>query len=111
MNIIIYIPHTHTHTHTGVQAITELARQVDEAVPKVVEAAVALKRAPPEDLMAAKASLDSAWREWADKVQQLTAATDDIVDPEDFLAVSGEHVLPVISLSSVVFLTSISLHI
>ena len=58
-------------------------------MPKVVEAAVALKKAPPEDLMAAKARLDSARREWAEKVQQLTAATDDIVDPEDFLAVSG----------------------
>ena len=72
------------------QAITELARQVDEATPKVVEAAVALKRAPPEDLMVAKETLDSARREWAEKVQLLTAATDDIVDPEDFLAVSGE---------------------
>ena len=80
-------------------------------MPKVVEVAVALKRAPPEDLMVAKASLDSASREWADKVQQLTTATYDIVDPEDFLAVSGEHLLPVISLSSVLFLTSTSLHI
>ena len=71
---------------------------MDEATPKVVEAAVALKRAPPDDLMEAKIKLDSARKAWAEKVQQLTAATDDIIDPEDFLAVSGEHHIFLLSL-------------
>ena len=73
--------------YTGVQLINELANQVDEVIPKVVEAARAVKKAPND--ATAKDRLETARKEWADKVQQLTAATDDIIDPEDFIAVSG----------------------
>lgn len=54
---------------------------------KVVDAALAVKKAPTDEM--AKARLDAARKEWVEKVQQLTAATDDIIDPEDFMAVSG----------------------
>ena len=37
--------------------------------------------------------LDSLRREWAGKVQELTGAIDDVIDPEDFMAVSGEGVM------------------
>ena len=77
----------------GVQLITELASQVDEVMPRVVEAALAVKRSPGD--ATAKSRLDAARVEWAQKVQQLTAAIDDIIDPEDFMAVSGRlHVYP-----------------
>lgn len=59
-------------------------------MPRVVEAALALKKAPGD--VPAKSRLDAARKEWAEKVQQLTAAIDDIIDPEDFITVSG--VLP-----------------
>ena len=72
----------------GVELINELASQVDEVMSQVVEAAIAVKKSP--DDAVAKDRLDAARKEWADKVQQLTAATDDIIDPEDFVAVSGE---------------------
>ena len=81
MNVITVMP--------GVQLITELASQVDDVIPKVVEAARAVKRAP--GVAGARERLDAARREWAEKVQQLTAATDDIIDPEDFIAVSGSQ--------------------
>lgn len=71
----------------GVQLITELAGQVDQVMPQVVEAAIALKKAPGD--VTATSKLDAARKEWAKKVQQLTAAIDDIIDPEDFMAVSG----------------------
>lgn len=56
-------------------------------MPQVVEAAIALKKAPGDTT--ATSRLDAARKEWANKVQQLTAAIDDIIDPEDFMAVSG----------------------
>lgn len=71
----------------GVQLITELASQVDQAMPQVVEAAIAVKKAPGDTT--ATSRLDAARKEWANKVQQLTAAIDDIIDPEDFMTVSG----------------------
>ena len=79
--------YTHPYYYIGVQLITELASQVDEVMPRVVEAALALKRSPGDPT--AKSRLDAARMEWAQKVQQLTAAIDDIIDPEDFMAVSG----------------------
>ena len=59
---------------------------------KVVDAALAVKKSPSD--ATATARLEAARKEWADKVQQLTAATDDIIDPEDFMAVSGNLSLP-----------------
>ena len=56
-------------------------------MPQVVEAALAVRKAPGD--VTAKSRLDAARKDWAEKVQQLTTAIDDIIDPEDFMAVSG----------------------
>ena len=56
-------------------------------MPQVLEAAVAVKASPAE--MEAKLKFDACRKEWTDRVKQLTAAIDDIIDPEDFMAVSG----------------------
>ena len=68
--------------------IKVLADSVDKLTPRVVKAAMSVRR-DPTDRQSQK-QLDSVRREWAEKVQQLTAAIDDIIDPEDFMAVSGE---------------------
>ena len=69
------------------QVITELAGQVDQLTPHVIQAALRVKSSAGD--LEAKVQLDSSRSEWAQRVQQLTAAIDDIIDPEDFLAVSG----------------------
>ena len=82
--------HTHTHTPTGVQKIKDLADEVDQLTPRVVAAALDVKKTPSN--RGTRQHLDSLRREWAGKVQELTGAIDDIIDPEDFMAVSGEGV-------------------
>ena len=61
-------------------------------MPQVVEAAMAVRKSPGD--MDSKLHLDSCRKEWAGKVQQLTAAIDDIIDPEDFMPVSGSFLSP-----------------
>lgn len=72
---------------TGVQTIKVLASEVDKLTPKVVMAAVAVNHEPRNKT--AKDQLDTLKYEWGAKVQQLTSAIDDIIDPEDFMAISG----------------------
>ena len=72
----------------GVQLIRDLAEQIDYLTPQVVKAAVDVKREPTNRDV--RQRLDTLRKEWAGKVQQLTGAIDDIIDPEDFMAVSGE---------------------
>ena len=82
--------HTHTHTHTGVQLIKDLADEVDKLTPQVVAAALDVRKTPEDK--STRRHLDSLRKEWAGKVQELTTAIDDIIDPKDFMAVSGEVV-------------------
>ena len=82
--------HTHTHTPTGIQKIKDLADEVDQLTPRVVAAALDVKKTPSN--RGTRQHLDSLRREWAGKVQELTGAIDDIIDPEDFMAVSGKGV-------------------
>ena len=72
---------------SGVQLIKDLADEIDQLTPQVVEGALAVRKNPSD--RAARDRLDSLRREWAGKVQQLTGAIDDIIDPEDFMAISG----------------------
>ncbi len=67
--------------------IKVLANSVDKLTPRVVDAALGVRKDPTNQM--AHEQLDSVRREWADKVQELTSAIDDIIDPEDFMAVSG----------------------
>jgi len=69
--------------------IKVLADNVDKLTPRVVEAAVKARKEPTNP--ASQEQLESVRRDWAEKVQQLTSAIDDIIDPEDFMAVSGER--------------------
>lgn len=73
--------------YTGAHLIQQLAREVDGLTPLVVQAALAVRRDPGN--AAARERLDGLRRDWADRVQQLTGAIDDIIDLVDFLAVSG----------------------
>lgn len=54
----------------------------------VVERAERVSKNPQD--RQAKAELDALRRKWASKVQELTQVIDDIIDPEDFMAQSGE---------------------
>ena len=69
------------------QEIKVLADSVDRLTPRVVESAMKVRKEPANK--DAREQLDRVRREWAGKVQQLTGAIDDIIDPEDFMAVSG----------------------
>ncbi len=85
MNIInSYIP-----VPTGVKTIKVLASSVDKLTPRVVEAVLEVRREPTNQM--AHEQLEAVRREWAEKVQELTGAIDDIIDPEDFMAVSGSN--------------------
>lgn len=68
--------------------IKELANEIDKMTPQVVDAALAVRKETSN--RSAQEHLNTLRREWAGKVQQLTRAIDDIIDPEDFMAVSGE---------------------
>ena len=69
--------------------IKTLAEEVDSLTPRVVAAALSAKRQPSEP--AAKRELDAVRQQWASKVHELTTAIDDIIDPEDFMVVSGSY--------------------
>ena len=85
----------------GVQIIKVLASDVDKLTPKVVSAAVAVNKNPKNKSV--KEELDSLKHEWGVKVQQLTGAIDEIIDPEDFMAISGTKLLLLFAHSSVSF--------
>ena len=70
--------------------IKNLADEVDKLTPQVVAAALGVKKTPEDK--GARQHLNSLRKEWAGKVQELTTAIDDIIDPKDFMAVSGEGV-------------------
>lgn len=80
---------SHSHYHAGVQLIQNLAEEVDQLTSQVVAAAIEVRKDP--DNTAARQKLDSLRKEWSQKVQQLTGAIDDVINPEDFTAVSGER--------------------
>ncbi len=54
----------------------------------VVSAALDVRRTPGSK--EAREKLDSMRQSWASKVQELTTAIDDVIDPEDFVTISGE---------------------
>ncbi len=72
---------------TGVQTIKVLANRVDKLTPRVVEAVLEVRGDQTNQI--AREQLEIVRREWAEKVKELTGAIDDIIDPEDFMAVSG----------------------
>lgn len=82
-----YLPVAHLGPPTGAQVVQQLAREVDGLTPRVVEAALAVRTDPGN--REAQERLDALRKDWADRVQLLTEAIDDIIDLEDFLAVSG----------------------
>lgn len=84
MNIINQ-PHT---LHAGVSLIKDLADEVDSMTSDVVSAALDVRRTPGSK--EAREKLDSLRQSWASKVQELTTAIDDVIDPEDFVTISGE---------------------
>ena len=55
---------------------------------EVVAAALSARKAPGNK--EARQKLDSLRHSWASKVQELTGAIDDVIDPEDFVTISGE---------------------
>ncbi len=65
-----------------------MANAIDELTSVVVERAERVSKNPQD--RQAKAELDALRRKWASKVQELTQVIDDIIDPEDFMAQSGE---------------------
>ena len=73
---------------TGVSLIKDLADEVDGMTSEVVSAALDVRRTPGSK--EAREKLDSLRQSWASKVQELTAAIDDVIDPEDFVTISGE---------------------
>lgn len=78
----------HCCVYTGVKTIKVLANSVDKLTPRVVEAVLEVRKDPTNQL--AHNELDAVRQEWAGKVKELTGAIDDIIDPEDFMAVSGQ---------------------
>ena len=74
--------------HVGVSLIKDLADEVDSMTSDVVAAALDVRRTPGNKETREK--LDSLRQSWASKVQALTAAIDDVIDPEDFVTISGE---------------------
>ncbi len=72
----------------GIQKIKELADGVDELTSRVVEKAEMVSKNPQDKR--AKEELDLLRHKWANQVRELTRVIDDIIDPEDFMAQSGE---------------------
>ena len=71
----------------GVHVIRVTASEIDKLTPQIVSAAVAVRRNT-EDL-AAREHLEMLRKEWASKVQLLTATIDEITDKGDFMAEAG----------------------
>ena len=74
--------------HIGVSLIKDLADEVDSMTSEVVSAALDVRRTPGSK--EAREKLDFLRQSWAYKVQELTAAIDDVIDPEDFVTISGK---------------------
>lgn len=74
--------------HAGVSLIKDVADEVDSMTSDVVSAALDVRRTPGSK--EAREKLDSLRQSWASKVQELTTAIDDVIDPEDFVTISGE---------------------
>ena len=72
----------------GVTLIKDLANEVDGMTAKVVDAALNVRKTPGS--REAREKLDSLRKSWASKVQELTGAIDDVIDPEDFVTISGK---------------------
>ena len=68
--------------------IKDLADEVDNMTSEVVSAALDVRKSPGNKEMREK--LDSMRATWASKVQELTGAIDDVIDPEDFVTISGK---------------------
>ena len=65
-----------------------MANDVDELTARIVRKAERVGRNPGD--RREREELDALRRKWASKVQELTQVIDDIIDPEDFMAQSGE---------------------
>lgn len=67
--------------------IKDFADEVDTLTSQVVAAALNVRKTPGN--RDARDKLDSLRHSWASKVQDLTGAIDDVIDPEDFVTISG----------------------
>lgn len=72
----------------GINLIKDLANEIDGLTTSVVEKALNVSSNPGDQQL--KEELDALRQEWAGKVQELTRVIDDIIDPEDFMAQSGD---------------------
>ena len=73
---------------TGAKRIGETADQLDCLTQKVVEAALEARRDPSNK--ETHQQLNELRRQWAEKVQELTKAIDEIISASDFAATSGD---------------------
>ena len=108
MNVINWPPHFLASNLVcfaiGVTLIKDLADEVDNMTPEVVTAALDVQKNPGSK--EAREKLDALRQAWASKVQELTGAIDDVIDPEDFVTISGEVKRVNTSFFVVVFTTS-----
>lgn len=89
MNIINWLPYFLTYNLAiGVTLIKDLADEVDNMTSEVVIAALDVQKNPGSK--EAREKLDTLRQAWASKAQELTGAVDDVIDPEDFVTISGE---------------------
>lgn len=65
-----------------------MADEVDNLTSEVVNAVLDVRKTPGSK--EAREKLDSLRQSWASKVHELTGAIDDVIDPEDFVTISGE---------------------
>ena len=73
--------------YTGAKRIRETADQLDCLTQKVVEAALEARRDPSNKER--QQQLNELRRQWAEKVQELTKAIDEIISASDFATTSG----------------------
>ena len=70
-----------------VQQIRDTAAQVEQLAPQVASAALSVHGKPRDQQ--AQQHLTLVKDEWTAKVKQLTAAIDDVTDPQELLTASG----------------------
>ena len=88
MNVINWLPHSNLVCFAiGVTLIKDLADEVDNMTSEVVTAALDVQKNPGSK--EAREKLDALRQAWASKVQELTGAIDDVIDPENFVTISG----------------------
>ena len=72
----------------GIQLIEELADAIDKLTSAVAEKAIEVSKNPGGGRM--REDLNSLRQGWAEKVQSLKKVIDEIIDPEDFITLSGK---------------------